>query len=136
MAYICQRQGKTRIVPVPDKVYEAIEKLRSTNPHEGDNRFIFYSVSPDKPNDPNSFNRALKGAIVDILKIEEEDRKSRRLSFHSWRHTFNSFLINSRVPIQTVQAITGHLSNEMTEHYYHLQQNNLSEIRDIQDKLT
>jgi integrase len=43
----------------------------------------------------------------------------RGIVFHSWRHFFNSLLINRRIPIQKVQALTGHSTDSMTEHYYH-----------------
>ena len=129
------KSGKKRIVPIPGKVFEALQKLLEDNPHKIENPFVFYSIEPDKPNDPNTFNRALKTAIDDILEIDEEGRKKRGLTFHSWRHTFNSLLISHRVPLQSIQAVTGHLSDSMTELYYHVQNNDLVGIREIQQDI-
>lgn len=129
------KSGKKRVVPIPQKTYKALQRLLKVNPHEVENPFLFYSAEPDKPNDPNTFNRALKVAITDILKIKELDRKSRGLTFHSWRHTFNSLLISHRVPLQSIQAVTGHLSNSMTELYYHVQNSDLAGIREIQQDI-
>jgi integrase len=58
----------------------------------------------------------------DRQKLADEAAKAwagRGIVFHSWRHLFNSILINRRIPIQKVQALTGHSTNAMTERYYH-----------------
>lgn len=40
--------------------------------------------------------------------------------FHSLRHTFVSRCVSAGIPLHLVQALTGHASAKMTEHYTHL----------------
>lgn len=129
------KTGKPRIVPIPDKVAAALAELIKKNPHSGNNRFVFYSYRPDRPVDPDGFNENLKKRLEQV-GISEKKRTARNLSFHSWRHGLNTLLINQRVPLQSIQAVTGHLSDRMTEHYYHVQGGDLSGIRQIQDTIT
>lgn len=53
------------------------------------------------------------------IGIPDEARRDRGLSFHSWRHFFNSLLINQKVPLLKVQALTGHMTDRMSEEYFH-----------------
>ena len=126
------KTGKMRIVPIPSMVYEELAALIKKNPHGGDNRFVFYSIKPDHPMNQREFTEALIErmkaiGISDDPKWKKEkraplpgSRQARGLDFHAWRHTYNSFLVDARVPLQTVQSVTGHLSDEMTQRYYHL----------------
>ncbi len=41
------------------------------------------------------------------------------VGFHSLRHTFVSLAANGGAPLAVVQAIVGHSTSAMTEHYYH-----------------
>jgi integrase len=69
--------------------------------------------------DQREFTEALYVALKEI-GINETERKKRGLDFHAWRHTFNSLLIDRRIPLQAVQSVPGHLTAEMTQRYYHL----------------
>ena len=50
------------------------------------------------------------------LGISEEDRRARGLTFHSWRHWYNSML-RGKVADHTLRALTGHKSEAMTDNY-------------------
>ena len=64
--------------------------------------------------------RLLKHALNGI-GISDTEIKERHLSFHSWRHFYNSKLINSGIPKSIVQSIIGHVNDDsMTEHYTHV----------------
>ena len=76
----------------------------------------------------------LYAALVKI-GIDEKTRKARGLDFHAWRHTFNSLLIDRRVSLQAVQSVTGHLTDEMTQRYYHLGGESGAGIRQIAESL-
>ncbi len=47
-------------------------------------------------------------------------RKAVEVGFHSLRHTFVSLCANAGVPLHIVQAIVGHTSEAMTQHYFHV----------------
>jgi integrase len=64
--------------------------------------------------------------------VDEESRKKRAFKFHAWRRTFNSLLVAQRIPIPLVQSVTGHLTDEMTQRYYHVSDDAMKGIREIQ----
>ena len=51
------------------------------------------------------------------LGISKEERKAHNVVFHSWRYYWNTKLIEAGMSIESVQAITGHKTQQMTEHY-------------------
>ncbi len=53
---------------------------------------------------------------------EEGKRRVTKYGFHSFRHSFVSFLINAGVPVAVVQEIVGHGNPIMTQHYTHISQ--------------
>lgn len=64
----------------------------------------------------NSFDR-----VTDDLKFNEgiTDRRQ-KLTFHSFRHTFASWLVMQGEPLYTVQKLMGHKTIGLTERYAHL----------------
>jgi integrase len=69
------------------------------------------------------------------IGITHEEKMRRRLSFHSWRHFFNTMLRLSDVADSKVQSVTGHRSMKMTDHYTHFDTRQFNEIRDVQEIL-
>jgi integrase len=127
------KTGKERIVPIPDMVHRDLLNLLAINPFkESEDPWLFFSADPSRPVDQSYATRALYGALA-IIGIDEEARRKRVLNFHSWRHTFNSLLVAHRVPMPMVQSVTGHLTDEMTQRYFHVSGEALKEIRGIQD---
>jgi integrase len=128
------KTGRVRIVPITSRVHDELAQLIRENPRQGENRFVFYSMKPDRPMDQREATEALYVALAEI-GIDEKARKARGLDFHAWRHTFNSLLIDRRVPLQAVQSVTGHLTDEMTQRYYHLGGESGAGIRQIAESL-
>lgn len=52
-------------------------------------------------------------------------------SFHSFRHTFISDLGNKGVPLQMVRLMVGHMSEDMTQKYFHAQDDALDSFMRI-----
>ena len=121
-------------MPIPFRIHDELVQLLSQNPLKTENRFVFYSIKPDKPMDQREFTEALYSALEKI-GITETQRKERGLDFHAWRHTFNSLLIDRRIPLQAVQSVTGHLTPEMTQRYYHLGGEAGAVIREVAESL-
>ncbi len=105
--------NKPRIVPVPSRTVEALHQLASVNPWRGD--FVFWGSSPDKPIGKRSISNTYKH-MLETVGIAPDEIKKRGLSFHAWRHWYNSML-RGRVADHALRRLTGHSSVDMTEHY-------------------
>jgi len=69
------------------------------------------------------------------IGITKEDIKKRGLNVHAWRHFCNTELQKAGLTIQKVQAVTGHKSERMTEHYTHFDPLDFGEVPKIQAQL-
>ena len=49
--------------------------------------------------------------IADVCGIEKN------LTFHCFRHTFGTYLINKDIPIESVSRAMGHTNIKQTQHY-------------------
>jgi hypothetical protein len=70
-----------------------------------------------------------------VINIGEEQRKERNLTFHSWRHFFNPFLLTKNVTDTKVMAVTGHMTEKMKEHYTHFDATQFTEVIEAQESL-
>lgn len=116
------KTGKTRNIFIPENVKRELQLLIDINPYAGQDSDIFLFFSHrrnDRPAREKTFADSLYHAMKRI-GITEKERCDRNISFHSWRHFLNSLLINSKIPLVKVQQITGHSTNRMTDHYFHL----------------
>lgn len=112
------KSGRARIIFFPGIVKNALLELVDANPFGNHpDTFLFYGDTPDMPKDKRGFSVSLANALVQI-GVSREDQKGRAISFHSHRHFLNSLLVNSRIPLQKIQAIVGHTTMDMTNHYY------------------
>ncbi|HEQ71651.1 MAG TPA: hypothetical protein ENN69_04100, partial [Spirochaetia bacterium] len=126
------KTGRSRYIPIPAKVEGLLEALIQSSPWGHDpEHFLFYSTASKEY--PIDGKRALDGLKIALGKIgiTEEERRARYLDFHSWRHWFNSLLINAKVPLQKVMAVTGHITPEMAANYYHA--DDMSDVRRVQE---
>lgn len=128
------KSGRARNILIPGVVVNVLDQLISINPFPDEpESFIFFAdFKPKKPIESKTLTRSLYGALQKI-GIDEEERRRRNLSFHSHRHFFNSLLVNAKVPLQKIQSMTGHLTPEMTQLYYH--PDDMQDVRDIQEAL-
>jgi integrase len=72
---------------------------------------------------------------LEAIGIGEEQRKQRNLTFHGWRHFFNTFLLSFNVKDAKVMAVTGHVTERMKEHYTHFDTTEFSEVMEAQKNL-
>jgi integrase len=75
----------------------------------------------------DEFRRALKR-----IGLTDEEIKKRGLTPHSWRHFVNTELQLQGLTVLQVQAVTGHSTNRMTEHYSHLDARHIRDIAKAQ----
>ena len=71
-------------------------------------------------------------AIIDELKLNEGITDTRqKLTFHSLRHTYASWLVDRGIELYDVKQLLGHRSIELTQRYSHLSDKRL--IEDVKE---
>ena len=67
-------------------------------------------------------------AVIDALGLNEGVTDARqKLTFHSLRHTYASWLVDRGIGLYDVQKLLGHRSSVLTERYSHLSDSRLTE---------
>lgn len=102
---------------------------------------IFLDLESDKREDliftdsnRNKIKRPSKiyTAIIDEMGLNEGVTDARqKLTFHSLRHTYASWLVDRGVPLYDVKQLLGHSSIELTQRYSHLSDKRL--IEDVKE---
>ena len=141
---------KTREVPIPRWLANDLMDFASTNPwNDG---LVFYgTVRADTPYDSKAinkfFNRELeymlgleilqekdpekakdpKANIDTIMQLGSDSRKQRNITFHSTRHYFDTQSVNT-IGGEKTRLVIGHESEEMTQLYYPVSDDDLLEI--------
>jgi integrase len=119
-----------RTVPIPPQVWGELEELIAMN-GEG---YVFSDDGGLTPIAPERIERQLYKAF-ETIGISDTERRKRNLTFHAWRHFFNTLLRMSDIADSKVQSVTGHLTRKMTEHYTHFDTRQFAEVRDVQASL-
>ncbi len=104
---------KTKVVadiPIPGFLYQELERYLDWN------GYVFSFNEGKQPATGNRVTEWLYRAMRNI-DIPDEQRIERNLTFHSWRHWFNTYLRSRGVPDSKVKAVTRHKTQAMTEHY-------------------
>jgi len=125
------QQGKTggKVVTAINPVLaEYLSKLKKHG------EFVFPSLAQRNISPLSKhFRKLMKRAGIEQRIIRERSesgtgprsrsasRNVNALSFHSFRHTFNSILANAGVPEETRMALTGHTTRAMNQVYTHRQ---------------
>lgn len=101
---------------------------------------LLFSLNGLKPVRDQFITNRLKSKMDQINKEKgflffDYENPKRPLSFHSFRHFLNTRLLAENMPDSKIRAIIGHESNQMTEHYAHLNADDLATLRKIQNSL-
>jgi integrase len=132
MGLKCPKNGKSRLVPVPDVVLAGMRELADRNPHQGG--FVFFGRQTGQPTAVGSITNALY-QTMEAIGIPENARKERNLSFHSLRHFANTRL-REVIPDNQVRQVLGHLDPRMTDRYDHQEDGDgFEKIRRLQTTL-
>jgi integrase len=127
------RETKTKIkhhIPLAASLVADLRKLMKAN---GDG-YIFSLDGGVTPVTRRHIYNGLNKAFNNI-GISGEEIKKRGLNIHAWRHFCNTELQKAGLTIQKVQAVTGHKSERMTEHYTHFDPLDFGEVPKIQAAL-
>ncbi len=118
---------KTRYVSAPRWLLQEMLEQAALNPLDSANTRVFWS---DKmPTQPYQRSVIEKHTIeaIHAIGIAEEVRQERFLTFHSYRHTYNSRL-RDEVPETLLRAVVGHESDVMTNRYTHQTQEQILSV--------
>lgn len=124
----CTKSGKDRIIPLTKRMHSILMSLAEGR---AANELIFSSDGLIPYDD-----KVLTDPLKEVMAKAGIDYESRGLSFHSFRHFFNTQVVASGLSGEIVRNIIGHESEEMTDHYLHLNADDLGAVKDIQLKLT
>lgn len=126
--YTETKTHESRYVTVPEMVVRGLERLKELN-GEG---YLFSTDGGSTPMSRSSVWRHFQGALAGI-GIDRNEQRRRNLTFHKWRHFFNTTLRMGNVADSKVRRLTGHKSEAMTELYTHFDPREFAEVRRIQE---
>jgi integrase len=105
--------------------------LASINPWR--DGFVFWGNRRDKPISTTMIERTYK-ATTAAMGIPEEERRRRRLSFHTWRHWYNS-MMRGKVEDHVLRQLVGHTGEAMTERYTALPAETIKRVGELAEGL-
>ena len=122
------KNHKSRIVPISNDMHRRLYEIAEA---QAEGEYIFSATNGKRPLYRSDISERFKRSLA-AIGIDEEERKDRFLSFHSWRHYANSRLVNSGIPKSIVQSIIGHVNDDaMTEHYTHVSLDEALRVLDV-----
>ncbi len=125
------KNGESRVVFPTQWILDLLSYYLET--HDSD--FLFPSfTSSDKPMGRDILRNSLY-RVMDKVGIDADVRGARNLTFHSWRHSFNSILVDNNISPVKIMALTGHKDPGMMKHYYHLSSNDMKDVTFALDKV-
>ena len=108
------KTSEERIIPITHEIYRLLYVCYHSHP-EGNNRFVF-SLEGEEPMKETVLRKAFYKAM-DGIGINEEERKRRGITFHSWRHKFATDCVKANMHPLKITALTGHKSLDMLYRY-------------------
>ena len=115
-----------RVVPIPQKTEHCIREMSDLQ-KEG---FIF-TLNGTSPLD----NRSISSFYYATLGRMGIDRRERNITFHSWRHWFNTVMRARYISDAKLRQITGHRTEEMTERYTSFDLTHYQDVVDVQESI-
>lgn len=123
-----------RDIPIPPKTSDCLHNLMKMAPYQSPEAFVFWGDhSRERPMSGAVIRRRLYYAL-DCIGITEEERETRGLDFHSWRHVFNT-MHRGRIPDFKLQRVTGHRTAQMTERYTTLSRTDYKDVLQAQEQV-
>jgi site-specific recombinase XerD len=123
------RHGKgdrPRLVPLPKRLLAALREYWRLERPRG--QLLFPGQAPDKQLCPDTVRRAVHFAAAE-LGIH------RRVTMHSFRHSFATHLLESGEDLRTIQVLLGHRSIRNTTRYLQVSTQHLASVTSPLDAL-
>jgi integrase len=130
---VSPKGDSVRDIPIPNKTNRYLKNVIDLSPFTSPNDFVFWGIDRSVPVRNESILNHLYSAL-DKIGVSKEMRKERNITFHSWRHFYNS-VMRGKIPDAKLRRLTGHRTEQMTEHYTHFQLTDFEDVVGIQDEL-
>ena len=117
------KSGEVREVPLLPEIRDLLKSLPTYTSGDA----LIFSLNGEKPIDFQFIGLRLHK----VMEANDIDWKKEGLSFHSFRHFFNTRLVASGINGELVRATVGHESADMTKHYLHLLPSDLKRVLDV-----
>lgn len=125
------KRNSHREIPIPFKTSSYLQELISISPYIEPDDFVFFGNHRKTPIRNEVILKELYKAFEKI-GISPEERKKRNITFHSWRHFYNS-MMRGKIHDSKLRRLTGHRTLEMTEHYTHFKIEDFQDVVKIQE---
>ena len=126
------KYSSKRAIPIPAKTFACLRGLVEISPYTEPTDFVFWGHYRERPTSQRNVLKFLYSAFEKI-GISKEQRIERNITFHSWRHFFNSFF-RTKIPDAKLQRLTGHRTQEMTEWYTKFKIADFQDVLKIQEE--
>ena len=126
------KRNSKREIPIPQKTSFCLKDLITMSPYQENEDFIFLGFNRKTPIGPKIVLKALYTALENI-GITSNERQDRNVTFHSWRHFYNS-LLRGKVHDAKLRQLTGHKTLAMTDHYTHFNIDDFKDVLQIQEQ--
>jgi integrase len=94
---------------------KALNEYLAKNDLKEPDSLIFFGSESHTPIYYKRISKAFSNAL-DGIGVNAEEAKTRRLTFHSWRHFYNTNM-RWKVPDAMLRLLTGHQTESMSDHY-------------------
>ena len=126
------KRSSYRDIPIPSKTLLYLSEVIGALPYKGPDELVFIDGVQKVPIRNELVLKNLYNALENI-GITKEERQERNITFHSWRHFYNS-LMRGKIHDSKLRQLTGHRTLEMTEHYTHFNLADYQDVRQIQEQ--
>lgn len=140
-----ENEPKTRLVIVPEKTWQLLIYWLKIRPTQNEFVFTYNNLPVLRALLVQRLNKCLiKNNIIKSKTVVEKcsgkhkkvPDKDRKLSPHSFRFTYNTFMVYANFPQEVLRNMIGHNSVEMTDYYTRTNLDaNLEGLKKYQDKI-
>ena len=125
------KRSSYRDIPIPSKTLFYLYEVIGALPYKDADDLVFIDGIQKVPIRNELVLKKLYKALENV-GITKEERQDRNITFHSWRHFYNS-LMRGKIHDSKLRQLTGHRTLEMTEHYTHFKIEDFHDVLKIQE---
>jgi len=115
----CPKNGTSRTVPIHEDLADVLSTVRAISPFVGPQDYVIFDPRGRGTSVTDAFFRTSFDNGMAAAGMSAEEQKARNLTFHGLRHTFVTLGRLSGLTDVEIQALAGHRSSQMMEHYTH-----------------